>query len=197
MAHALVRTATADDADAIAHVQGTVWTSAYADLLPPGAVAGFDPAAVAAGWAGPIEVGAVWVATEGDALVGFCAAGPAAPDDLADAAGAVPDDAPSVAAVATLLVEPRWGRRGHGGRLLVEAAAGLRAAGATRGIAWVPERDTASRRFYERAGWDPDGTVRTLDAGGRPLREIRVSGPLDLEFRPEPSLDDLDLPLLS
>ncbi|MDD7964266.1 GNAT family N-acetyltransferase [Actinomycetospora lemnae] len=197
MALASVRLAVADDAAAVAHVQRTVWTSAYADLLPPGAVEGFDEAAVAAGWAAPIAAGAVWVATEGDALVGFCAAGAASPDDLADAAGSVPDDAGSVAAVATLLVEPRWGRRGHGGRLLVEAAAVLRGAGATRGIAWVPERDTASRRFYERAGWEPDGTVRTLDAGGRPLREIRVAGDLDLEFRPEPSLDDLDLPLLS
>ncbi|MEJ2889907.1 GNAT family N-acetyltransferase [Actinomycetospora aeridis] len=197
MALASVRLAAAEDAAAVAHVQRTVWTSAYADLLPPGAVEGFDADAVAAGWAGPIAAGAVWVATEGDALVGFCAAGPASPDDLVDAAGAVPEDAASVAAVAALLVEPRWGRRGHGGRLLVEAAGGLRAGGATRAIAWVPERDAASRRFYERAGWDPDGTVRTLDAGGRPLREIRVAGTLDLEFRPEPSLDDLDLPLLS
>jgi GNAT superfamily N-acetyltransferase len=196
MALASVRLATADDAPAVAHVQRTVWTAAYADLLPPGAVEGFDVRAVAAGWAGPIGAGAVWVATEGDALVGFCAAGPASPDDLADAAGVVPEDAAVVATVAALLVEPRWGRRGHGGRLLVEAAAALRAAGAARAIAWVPERDTASRRFYERAGWDPDGTVRTLDAGGRPLREIRVAGDLDLEFRPEPSLDDLDLPLL-
>lgn len=197
MALASVRLAAADDAPAVAHVQRTVWTSAYAELLPPDAVEGFDEPAVAAGWAGPIAAGAVWVATEGDALVGFCAAGPAPRDDLADAAGAVPDDAASVAAIAALLVEPRWGRRGHGGRLLVAAAATLRAAGAVRGIAWVPERDTASRRFYERAGWDPDGTVRTLDAGGRPLREIRVAGSLDLDFRPEPSPDDLDLPLLS
>ncbi|CAA9289198.1 MAG: hypothetical protein AVDCRST_MAG54-4289, partial [uncultured Actinomycetospora sp.] len=69
--------------------------------------------------------------------------------------------------------------------------------GAARGVAWVPERDTASRRFWERAGWEPDGTVRALDAGGRPLREIRVAGDLDLEFAPEPTLGDLDLPLLS
>ena len=136
------------------------------------------------------------VAVEGDAVVGFCAAGPAS--------GRGPGGRRRRGArrrvlgglVAALLVEPRWGRRGHAGRLLVETAAALRAAGATRAIAWVPERDVASRRFYERAGWDPDGTVRTLDAGGRPLREIRVGGTLDLEFRPEPSLDDLDLPLL-
>ncbi|MDF2980128.1 MAG: family acetyltransferase, partial [Actinomycetospora sp.] len=182
---------------AIARVQRTVWTSAYADLLPPGAVEGFDEDAVARGWAAPIAAGAVWVATEGDALVGFCAAGPASPEDLVDAGGAVPDDVAAVAVVAALLVEPRWGRRGHAGRLVVETAAALRAAGAARGVAWVPERDTASRRFWERAGWEPDGTVRTLDAGGRPLREIRVAGDLDLEFAPEPSLGDLDLPLLS
>lgn len=196
MALASVRPATAADAAAVAQVQRTVWTSAYAELLPPGAVDGFDTDAVARAWADPIAAGAVRIAVEGDAVVGFCAAGPASAEDLADAGGAVPEDASSVGLVATLLVEPRWGRRGHGGRLLVETAAALRAGGATRAIAWVPERDVASRRFYERAGWDPDGTVRTLDAGGRPLREIRVGGTLDLEFRPEPSLDDLDLPLL-
>ena len=109
MALALVRPAAADDAAAIAHVQRTVWTSAYAELLPRGAVEGFDDEAVARGWAGPLAAGAVWVATEGDALVGFCAAGPALPDDLADATGAVPDDAASVAAVAALLVVPSMG----------------------------------------------------------------------------------------
>src|SRR6266536_295654 len=49
------------------------------------------------------------------------------------------------------------------------AGAALRAAGCTRGIAWVAEADRASLSFYRRAGWQPDGTVRTLDAGGRPL----------------------------
>jgi hypothetical protein len=46
----------------------------------------------------------------------------------------------------------------------------------------VPESDSASLGFYRRAGWQPDGTVRTLDAGGRPLREVRLSGGLDLEL---------------
>jgi GNAT superfamily N-acetyltransferase len=196
MAVARVRLAVAADAALIARVQRDVWTAAYAPLLPASVIEGFDLDAVAAGWAAPIAASAVWVATEGDALVGFCAAAPAAPEDLADAAGVVPDDVAAVATIAALLVEPRWARRGHGGRLVVETAAALRAAGAVRGVAWVPERDTASRRFWERAGWDPDGTVRTLDAGGRPLREIRVAGDLDLEFRPEPSPGDLDLPLL-
>lgn len=199
MALAQVRPAVPADAAEIARIQRIVWTTAYSDLLPPGAVEGFDDDAVAAGWAASIEAGGaarVWVATEGTAVVGFAGAGPADADDLADATGAVPDDRDRVGAVATLLVEPRWGRRGHAGRLLVDATAFLRAAGCERAVAWIPERDAASRAFYARAGWEPDGTVRVLDAGGRPLRELRLEGPVDLEFAPEPTAADLGLPLL-
>jgi GNAT superfamily N-acetyltransferase len=196
MAIAHVRPATTDDAGPVTAVQREVWTSAWAGFLPAGLTEGFDDEAVRSAWARTAAGPGLWVATEGDAVVGFCLAGPAGEEDVADAVGSVPDDAGRVGLVATLLVSPRWGRRGHGGRLLVTAAEGLRAAGAARGITWVPERDAASRAFYRRAGWDPDGTVRTLDAGGRPLREVRLGGPLDLAFAPEPTADDLGLPLL-
>ncbi|NMO89927.1 GNAT family N-acetyltransferase [Actinomycetospora sp. TBRC 11914] len=196
MAIAHVRPATADDAGPVTAVQREVWTSAWAGFLPAGLTEGFDDEAVRAAWARTAAGPGLWVATEGDAVVGFCLAGAAAEEDVADAVGTVPDDAGRVGLVATLLVSPRWGRRGHGGRLLVTATEALRAEGAARGITWVPERDAASRAFYARAGWDPDGTVRTLDAGGRPLREVRLGGPLDLAFAPEPTADDLGLPLL-
>jgi hypothetical protein len=55
-------------------------------------------------------------------------------------------------------------------------------AGLARGISWVAEADKASLHFWERAGWVADGTVRTLDAGGRPLREIRLTGTLRFEL---------------
>jgi hypothetical protein len=58
----------------------------------------------------------------------------------------------------------------------------LAAQGATRGITWVPEADTASLAFFQAVGWNPDGTVRTLDVGGRPVRELRLSGSLDLRL---------------
>jgi GNAT superfamily N-acetyltransferase len=196
MAIAQVRPATPDDAPAVTAVQREVWTTAWAGFLPTGLTEGFDDDAVSAAWARTAGGPGLWVATEGDAVAGFCLAGPATAEDVADAVGAVPDDAGRVGLIATLLVSPRWGRRGHGGRLLVAAADGLRSAGAARGITWVPERDAASRAFYRRAGWEPDGTVRTLDAGGRPLREVRLGGALDLEFAPEPTADDLGLPLL-
>ncbi|MCD2189668.1 GNAT family N-acetyltransferase [Actinomycetospora soli] len=194
MALAHVRPATPDDAAAVTAVQREVWTTAWAGFLPAGLTEGFDDEAVTAAWGRSVE--GLLVATEGDAVTGFALAGPASSDDLADAVGSVPDDAGSVGLVATLLVSPRWGRRGHGGRLLVTAAEALRAGGATRGVTWVPERDAASPAFYARAGWEPDGTVRTLDAGGRPLREVRLGGPLDLGFAVVPTAEDLGLPLL-
>jgi GNAT superfamily N-acetyltransferase len=196
MAIAHVRPAAPDDAPAVTAVQREVWTSAWAGFLPAGLTEGFDDDPVSAAWARTAEGPGLWVATEGDVVVGFCLAGPAGEDDVADAVGSMPDDAGRVGLVATLLVSPRWGRRGHGGRLLVAAAEGLRGDGADRGVTWVPERDAASRAFYRRAGWYPDGTVRTLDAGGRPLREVRLGGPLDLGFAPEPTAADLGLPLL-
>ena len=48
-------------------------------------------------------------------VVGFVAAGPADEQALAPEEPALPDD---IAAITDLLVEPRWGRRGHGSRLL-------------------------------------------------------------------------------
>jgi GNAT superfamily N-acetyltransferase len=173
--------ATLKDAPTLAALHRVTWRAAYSELLPPGTLDALDAPQIEQAWADTIEGGAtVLVATEGDDPVGFVVAGPAPEDDVAAADGALPPDAVHTALVSTLLVEPRWGRRGHGGRLLATAAAALRAAGATRGIAWVPAEDPALLSFYRRAGWQPDGTVRTLDVGGRPLREIRLTGALDL-----------------
>src|ERR1700712_2202880 len=125
MAIADVRPATPADASAVTTVQREVWTTAWAGFLPSGLTEGFDDEAVSAAWARTAAGAGLWVANEGPEVVGFCLAGPAAEDDVADAVGALPDDAGRVGLVATLLVSPRWGRRGHGGRLLVAAAAGL------------------------------------------------------------------------
>lgn len=181
-----VRGATADDAPALAALQRTTWRAAYSELLPPGTLDELDTPQLQRAWAATIGGPAtVLIATEGADPVGFVVAGPAPVEDVAAADGTVPPDAPQTVLVSTLLVEPRWGRRGHGGRLLAAAAAVLRDTGATRGIAWVPAEDPASLSFYRRAGWDPDGTIRTLDANGRALREIRLTGPLDLKVAGE------------
>lgn len=180
-----MRAAIREDAPTLAALHRATWQAAYAEMLPSGILAGLDAPQVQHAWADTIEGGAtVLIATEGDYPVGFVVAGPAPEEEVAGAGGALPPDAAHTVLVSTLLVEPRWGRRGHGGRLFAAAAAVLRDAGATRGIAWVPAEDPASLSFYRRAGWQPDSTVRTLDAGGRPLREVRLTGPLDLMLTP-------------
>lgn len=187
MAVAAVHAALAEDIPEIARIQRETWLTAYAELLPPTVLAGLDTEDAQDAWRSALEAGAarLFVATEGAWTVGFCTAGPAPESEVADANGALPADAASTALIGTLLVEPRWGRRGHGGRLLGTAAEALRAQGATRGIVWVPERDKASRAFFGRAGWSLDGTARTLDAGGTHLREVRMSGTLELVLNGE------------
>ncbi|WP_054055903.1 GNAT family N-acetyltransferase [Alloactinosynnema sp. L-07] len=184
MAEADVRPAVPDDVAEIARIQVSTWQTGYESLLPPDILASLDAVAAATQWRQTIEQGParVLVAVEGDWIVGFCSSGPS-PESESAAANDVPvPDAETVALIGTLLVEPRWGRRGHGGRLLVAAARAATEDGSTRGICWVPEADKASVAFFRRAGWSPDGVVRTLDAGGKPLREVRMSGSLNLDL---------------
>ena len=174
MADAGVDIATAADLQEIVRIHRETWRLAYAQLLPAEVLDTLDADDA---WALAVGQGAVLKATEGEWTVGFAVASKAPEEEVARADGSLPADAETTALV-SVLVEPRWGRRGHGTRLVAEASRRLKESGATRGIAWVPEADKASKNFYERLGWTGDGTVRTLDAGGRPLREVRVSGEL-------------------
>lgn len=185
MATAAVRAATAEDVDAIVRIQSGTWAAAYAELVPPAAIDRLGSAAARAAWTAAVAAGDghhVLLAVEGEWTVGFCTVARAeAPEGAVPAAG--PTLGPEAwGEVGALLVEPRWGRRGHGGRLLAAAAAALRATGGRYGLAWIPEPDQASRRFYARAGWEPDGGVRALDTGAGTLHEVRVTGSLDLEL---------------
>lgn len=172
MADVSVRPARVDDAADIARVQVTTWRSAYAELLPPTVLEAATVERATAEWtaavAAPPSAGhRVLVALEQRQLVGFVAFGPPDADD--EPAG----PAERTGQIHVLLVEPRWGRRGHGSRLLAATVDLLRDAGVTRAVAWVVEGDPASARFYASAGWERDGYLRTLSDGGRVLREAR------------------------
>lgn len=193
MAIAAVRPAAAPDVAEIVRIQATTWEAAYAQLVPPAALAQLRTPQAQRAWEAAVGAGPgyhVLVATEGEWTVGFCAAGPARGPEDGSAPGedpGPPAGGPAIgpehwAEIGALLVEPRWGRRGHGGRLLAAAAEAVRGASALYGLAWVPEADVASRRFYERAGWTADGAVRALDTGDGLLREVRFTGSLDLKL---------------
>ncbi len=178
-ADASVRPARPADAPEIAHIQAVTWRTAYRAVLPLELLDDWDEAAATASWHAAVSTPptpghGVLVAVERAAVVGFAAFGP---PELTG--GEQPDPAGPTTELATLLVEPRWGRRGHGSRLLAAVADLARDGGAARLQTWLLEPDRVSAGFYESAGWAPDGWARTLDTGGAPLREIRWHALID------------------
>jgi GNAT superfamily N-acetyltransferase len=169
MADVSVRPARPEDAERVARMQLSTWRTAYADLLPPAALDAPKEQAAAL-WLNAIEAPPsprhrVLVAMERDELVGVAASTPAEDDDL---------DAGTTAELSTLLVEPRWGRRGHGSRLLAASVDHWRGDGVTHAVTWAWERDPATRSFLTAAGWELDGAARGLDTGPRVQRQVRL-----------------------
>jgi GNAT superfamily N-acetyltransferase len=171
VAESTVRRATAADAATVAALQIQVWQQAFAELLPA-QVLFTDPLQHTATWDGRLRQGGpALLAFEGAEPVGFAAVGSEL--DWSDLLAPIGE-------IEIVYVVPRWGRRGHGGRLLAGAAGELRRLGATTARWWIPESDMASTNFLHRAGWSADGVRRELDTGGEPIFEVRYSGSTDL-----------------
>ncbi len=171
MADVSVRPAGPADAGDVARIQVTTWQHGYASILPAAVLEQVTTETALAAWtdaltAPPTPQHRVLVALEQHDVVGFTALAPA--DDLQ------PDEPDSTVAVGPILVEPRWGRRGHGSRLMAAAVDLARSDGTTRAITWIPEADTVTREFLIGAGWAADGLVRALDTGAGELRELRL-----------------------
>jgi GNAT superfamily N-acetyltransferase len=178
MALAFVRPAVPDDAVEIARIQLSTWRQAYRRILPRHVLDQLDQEWMASRWAASIEQPPsarhhVFVAVEqaGEAyLVGFAAAGEA------DETALAPDEpplAPDVASITDLLVEPRWGRRGHGSRLLAACVDTWRAENFHTAVAWAFDADAALKAFVTGAGWEPDGALRALDVDDLLVPQLR------------------------
>jgi GNAT superfamily N-acetyltransferase len=189
MALGYVRPARPEDAAEIARIQLATWRTAYRRLLPRHVLDRLDEAWFAERWRAAIEAPPsnrhrVLVAieqAEQSHLVGFAASGPADEQALApgEPSTALGGDA---AAVTDLLVEPRWGRRGHGSRLLAASVDLWREAGFARAVAWAFDGDEASRKFLTSTGWEADGAARALDVDDMLVPQLR----LHVSLAPEP-----------
>jgi GNAT superfamily N-acetyltransferase len=182
MALATVRPAVVTDVDEILRIQATTWSLAYAELVPPSALAELDGERARQAWTAAIAAADghhhVLVAAEGEHTVGFCAA--TAPGQSAPPA----DNGRSSehrelgerawGEINTLLVEPRWGRRGHGSRLLSAAVDLWREDGFGAAVAWAYERDPATRKFLASTGWEADGARRALDVDDLLVQQLRL-----------------------
>jgi GNAT superfamily N-acetyltransferase len=179
MALGYVRPARPEDAGEIARIQLATWRVAYRRMLPRHVLDNLDEAWLATRWSAavaepPSPRHRVFVAVEQaeqSYLVGFVASGPADEQALAPDEPALPDD---VAAITDLLVEPRWGRRGHGSRLLAASVDLWREDAFGSAVAWVYDGDPASRKFLGSAGWEPDGAGRALDVDDLLVPQLRL-----------------------
>jgi GNAT superfamily N-acetyltransferase len=180
MALGFVRPARPSDAAEIARIQLTTWRTAYRRMFPAHVLANLDEAYLERGWteaitAPPTERHRVLIAIEqGEAAattVGFCAAGPADEQALAPEEPPLGDD---VAAITDLLIEPRWGRRGHGSRLLAATVDHWRDDAFKSAVAWAYDADVAMKKFLVSTGWEPDGAARALDVDDMLVPQVRL-----------------------
>jgi GNAT superfamily N-acetyltransferase len=175
-----VRAARAEDVAEIARIQVDTWRTAYTAVLPQPVLADLSAAAAEEAWRGAVEeppspAHHVLVAQEQSWVVGFAALAP-----VDDEEEGLPDGT-AAATLGPLVVEPRWGRRGHGSRLLAAAVDHARDDGVTQLITWVPSGDGPSLSFFRSAGWAADGYTRGLDTGAGEVRELRLHVSLDAE----------------
>ncbi len=164
MARSRVRRALPDDAALLAAIERSWWREAYADLLPAN-VLNMEPGQLGDAWAAQLAGATGLIAEESTHPVGFALVDNRLSDDL-------------VGRIEVLGVLPRWGRRGHGGRLLTAAAELLRSAGAERGAWWAVESDPSVAAFLAGVGWGQTGQRRVLDTGEGRLAEIEYGGDL-------------------
>jgi GNAT superfamily N-acetyltransferase len=179
MALGFVRPARPEDAAEIARIQLATWRVAYRRLLPRHVLDNLDEAWIAARWTAAVQgppsprhrVLVAVEQAEQSYLVGFAASGPADEQALAPEEEALPED---VVAFTDLLVEPRWGRRGHGSRLLAASVDLWREDGFATAVAWAYDGDPATRKFLGSAGWEPDGATRALDVDDMLVPQLRL-----------------------
>lgn len=161
-----VRPARDTDAWGIAQVQVRAWQVAYRGLVDDQHLDRLSAGGEAPFWTELLRAAAsrVWVASDREAVVGFCAlAVPARDADLG----------PGSVEIAALYVHPEQWREGIGS-LLLETALG--SADGAQVVLWVFRDNRRAQAFYRQHGLAPDGATRTQD--GDEVRMRRHSSPL-------------------
>jgi ribosomal protein S18 acetylase RimI-like enzyme len=171
IARVYIRRAEPRDAAAIARVHVDSWQAGYLGLIPASILNRLSVAGQTTSWARLLRGGGTpgsrtLVLSLGESVVGFSSAGPTRDDE---------DGPAAVGEIYTIyLVPAAWGR-GLGGELLDAVQGELARRGFREATIWVLEGNTRARRFYELAGFEPDGA-------GRPVRLDQVTLP-ELRYR--------------
>ena len=160
-----IREAVPADAAAIAGIRVASWRSTYAGIVPASILDRMDVARNAA-WIErrltDTDEAITLVVEEGGRVAGYSLLSPARDEDAA-----------GCGEVEAIYLDPVVVGRGLGTSLMEASLARLAAAGHHVAVLWVLTANEGARRFYERAGFAPDGAARMLDFDGTPIEEIR------------------------
>ncbi|MFB6439416.1 GNAT family N-acetyltransferase [Streptomyces sp. NPDC056411] len=182
---------TRDDVAAVSAVRVRGWQAAYRGLMPQAYLDAMSVTADAEqrrSWFGRRSPDVVdLVAESAGEVVGWACVGPARDPDLAPDAGQLPAPRPDAGELLALYVTPRLIGTGVGLALLLAATDRARAHGYHALHLWVVRGNSRARRFYERAGFIPDGAEEAYEVGGSSVPEVRYRRPLGPETPPPPS----------
>jgi GNAT superfamily N-acetyltransferase len=163
-----IRPATVEDARAVAEVHVEGWRWGYRDLLPADVLDALRIEGREEMWIGaltdPREGQECFVAdVEPGRVIGFVATGPADDDFAAPPSGA--------GEVYAIYLRHAVQGTGVGRALFARATEAMRSFGFSTAVLWVFEANAMARRFYEAAGWAPDGAVslHRFQGGERPV----------------------------
>ena len=98
-------------------------------------------------------------------MVGFSETGPPRDKDVV----------PGTAELFMIYLAEEAAGKGVGRALFAHAVDDLRAREFERAVLWVLDTNARARRFYEAAGWRPDGVTKTETRGNAELREVRYA----------------------
>jgi len=178
----MIRSASTADAAQIAAVMRDSWFAAYDGIIAPAIINRVTAPDGGARIRQSFRT-RPWqrmIAAVGDGIVGYASFGPERdvlgtpwPHPLTPAGSDR-----LVAELYALYVHPAWWSTGTGWALMQQVMAKVHVAGYASITLWVLEANARARRFYQRAGFAPDGARHVLDDLGG-VTEIRYQRPVD------------------
>ncbi|MEU5012061.1 GNAT family N-acetyltransferase [Streptomyces sp. NPDC021749] len=180
------------DIEAVSAVRVRGWQTAYRGLIPQAYLDGMSVAADAErrrSWFGRRSPEVVdLVAESAGEVVGWTSVGPARDPDVAPGAEELPAPRPTAGELFALYVAPERIGTGVGRALMTAGLDVARQSGYRALYLWVVRGNTRAQRFYERAGFVPDGAEEAYEVGGSSVPELRYRRPLS-PYCPDPTLD--------
>ena len=162
-----IRLASPADASGIASVHVRGWQWAYRGLIPDGYLDGLSIVDRTKAWERILNQQSseyrLWIPEHDGQIVGFCGTGRSRDADVS----------PEVAEVNAIYLEQSAAGQGIGRVLFGHAVSDLRDRGFRQATLWVLDANVRARRFYEAAGWRPDGTTKSASISGVDVMEAR------------------------